>query len=318
MTKLKNSNKMGILIVLIGMIILFSFLSSNFFTVDNFLNVLRQVSMLGIAAVGFVFVLLTGGIDLSIGSQVTFVNIVCAYFMVNMGMPPLAAVLLCILFTTIIGLVNGLIITKLNILPLITTLCMMNILKGLSYIICSGMPIFGFSDAFKFLGQGYIGPVPVPIIIMAIAFIAGGFILTKTYFGRYFYAVGGNEEAASLSGVNTTFVKILVYVLCGFFAGVAGVIWLSRVNSGQPVTGTGFEFDVLTAVVLGGVSTVGGEGDITGALIGVIIIGLLNNGLVLINVSEYFQLVIKGIVLLVAVGADSRRRMKKKAVLKTA
>ncbi len=317
MAKFKSSNKIGILVVLAAMIIFFSIMSNAFFTVDNFLNVFRQVSMLGIASVGFVFVLLTGGIDLSIGSQVTFVNILCAYLMINVGMDPFLAVIICVACTTGFGLINGLIITKLNVLPLITTLCMMNILRGISYIICTGMPIFGFPKSFSFLGQGYIGPIPFPVILMVIAFAVGGFILAKTYFGRYFYAVGGNEEAAALSGVNITRTKISVYALCGLFAGIAGVIWLSRVNSGQPVTGLGFEFDVLTAVVLGGVSTAGGEGDIAGAIIGVIVIGLLNNGLVLINVSEYFQLVIKGVVLLVAVAADSKRRMKKKVVLKT-
>lgn len=318
MKKKQLPNSFGIILVLLVMIVFFTVRSGAFLTKSNILNVLRQVSMVGIASVGMLTVFLSGGIDLSAGSQVTIVNIVCAYLMVHVNMNPVLACILCILMTTLIGALNGIIITRLGILPIITTLCMTNILKGFSYIISGGMPIFGFPSYFNYLGQGYLFGIPFPVYIMAICLIFGWFLLNKTYFGRYFFSVGGNESAAELSGINTTHVKIASYSLCGFFNGLAAVVWLSRVNSGQPVTGQGFEFDVITALVLGGVSVVGGEGDIIGALIGVMIMGVLNNGLVLLNISEYYQLVLKGLILMAAVGIDSIKHMRKhKKVLKS-
>ena len=294
----------GIYAVLLLLVAFFAASSDAFLVPANLFNVARQVSMLGIAAVGMAFVLLVGGIDLSIGSQMTMVNIVAAWLMVNGHQSPFIACVVALTLSTSVGFLNGWIVANLRMPPLIVTLCGMTILEGLAYIISGGIPIFGFPKGFAVIGQGYVGPVPVPVIIMVVILAFGSFILEKTYFGRYFYAVGGNEEAANLSGISVKRVKYLVYALSGLFAGIAGIVMLSRTNSGQALAGKGFELDVLTAVVLGGVSVNGGEGKINNVVAGVLILGVLGNGLVLLNVSQYVQMVTKGAVLLLAVGFD--------------
>ena len=300
----------GIYVVLLALVLFFSIASENFFVSSNLLNVARQVSMMGIAAVGFAFVLLLGGIDLSIGSLVTLVNIVTAWLMVNAGWNPLLAVIVALVLSAAVGFSNGWIIANLQMPPIIVTLATMIIIEGVAYLICKGLPIFGFPKSFAIIGQGYVGPVPIPVIIMAVVMGLGMFILRNTYFGRYFYAVGGNEEAAKLSGINVKRVKYLVYTLSGFFAGVAGIVILSRTNSGQVLSGKGFEFDVLTACVLGGVSVSGGVGKISNVLAGVLVLGVLSNGLVLLDVSQFVQMVIKGSVLLAAVAFDCLQHRK--------
>jgi ribose transport system permease protein len=296
--------KYGIYSVLIVLMIFFAITSEAFLAPSNLFNVARQVSMLGIAAVGMTFALLLGGIDLSIGSQITLVNIVASYLMVKAGVNPVFAVLLSIMLATFLGFLNGWSVANLAMPPLIVTLCSMTILEGIAYIISKGIPIFGFPASFAVIGQGYVGVVPIPVIIMIVILAAGSFILNKTYFGRYFYAVGGNEEASLLSGINVKRVKYLAYTLSGLFAGIAGIVMLSRTNSGQPLAGKGFEFDVLTAAVLGGVSVNGGFGKISNVVAGVFIIGVLSNGMVLLDVSQYWQMVTKGLVLFAAVGFD--------------
>ena len=300
----------GIYVVLLALVIFFSIASENFFVSSNLLNVARQVSMMGIAAVGFAFVLLLGGIDLSIGSLVTLVNIVTAWLMVDAGWNPLLAVIVALVLSAAVGFSNGWIIANLQMPPIIVTLAMMIIIEGVAYLICKGLPIFGFAKSFAIIGQGYVGPVPIPVIIMAVVMGLGMFILRNTYFGRYFYAVGGNEEAARLSGINVKRVKYLVYTLSGFFAGVAGIVILSRTNSGQVLSGKGLEFDVLTACVLGGVSVSGGVGKMSNVLAGVLVLGVLSNGLVLLDVSQFVQMVIKGLVLLAAVALDCLQHRK--------
>jgi ribose transport system permease protein len=306
--KITKSSKLPILVLLLFIILFFSWRSPAFFSTENFLNVFRQISMIGIAGIGMICVMLTGGIDLSISSQVTIVNIICAYMMAKAGMPPLAACLISLLLTTLIGMINGILVAYGMMIPLISTLCMQNVLKGISYIISKGQPIFGFPVVFKVLGQGYVSIIPIPVIIMTLMCFLGSLFLQYSYPGRYFYSIGGNEEASRLSGINTKQVKVLAYTVCGFFSGLAGIIWLSRVNSGQPTTGVGFEFDVISGIVLGGVSVLGGSGDVLGAVLGIIVIGLLNNGLVMVNMSEYYQLLVKGLVLFLAIGLDSFKR----------
>ena len=304
------SNKLALASILLIIIVFFSFSSPAFLTSKNFLNIFRQISMIGTASAGMICVLLIGGIDLSIGRQVTLVNILCAYLMVNMGVNWVVACLISILASTIVGLFSGFLISYCKMLPFFTTLCMMYILQGTSYLMCKGIPIYGFDKAFSFLGQGYVGGIPFPIILMVVILIFAWFVLEKTYFGRFLYAMGGNEEAAQLSGILIKPLKMAVYGISGFFSGIAGIVWLSRLNSAQPVTGNGFEFDVISAIVLGGVSVKGGEGDIIGAFLGVLIIGILNNGLVIVGTSEYVQLIIKGFVLLFAVGMDSLKQTR--------
>jgi len=302
--------KYGIFVVLMILIIFFSVASENFLNANNLLIIARQVSMLGIAAVGMCFVLLLGGIDLSIGSQITLVNIVAAWLMVNGKVSPLLASLAAIALSTSIGFINGFIIAKIKMPPIIVTLSTMTMVEGIAYIICGGQPIFGFPKSFSVIGQGYIGIIPIPVIVMVIIMSLGAVILNLTYFGRYFYAVGGNEEAANLSGINVVHVKYLVYTLSGLFAGIAGIVLLSRTNSGQVLSGKGFEFDALTACVLGGVSVNGGYGKISNVVAGILILGVLSNGMVLLNASQYTQMVIKGAVLLFAVGFDTIQRLR--------
>jgi ribose transport system permease protein len=181
---------------------------------------------------------------------------------------------------------------------------MMGTIRGLGYIITDGYPIYDFPESFTFIGKGYIGPIPVPIIIMLVVFLAGFVLLTKTPLGRHLYSLGGNEEATRLSGIDLTKTRLIAYSICALLTGLAGMILLGRINSAQPSAGSGFELDVITAVVLGGVSISGGEGKITNVLLGVLIIGVISNGLVLLNVPDYYQMVIKGLTLLIAVGID--------------
>lgn len=298
----------GIFVVLLILIIFFSIASENFLVTNNLLIIARQVSMLGIAAVGMAFVLLLGGIDLSIGSQITLVNIVAAWLMVNGKVNPVLASLAAIAISVTIGFLNGFIIAKVKMPPIIVTLSTMIMVEGIAYILCGGQPIFGFPKAFSVIGQGYVGIIPIPVIIMIVVMAIGAVILNLTYFGRYFYAVGSNEEAANLSGINVVRVKYLVYTLSGLFAGIAGIVMLSRTNSGQVLAGKGFEFDALTACVLGGISVNGGYGKISNVVAGILILGVLSNGMVLLNASQYTQMVIKGAVLLFAVAFDSIQR----------
>lgn len=300
----------GIYIVLFALIGFFSFATENFLVSNNLMNVARQVSMLGIAAVGFAFVLLLGGIDLSVGSVITLVNVVCGWFMVNAGMNPVLAICITLAMATMIGFANGWIIANIQMPPLIVTLAMMIIIEGVAFLISKGLPIYGFPESFAVIGQGYVGPIPIPVIITIVVLAIGAFILNKTYFGRYFYAVGGNEEAAKLSGIKVKNVKYLVYSLSGFFAGVAGIVILSRTNSATVTAGKMLELEILTACVLGGVSVTGGVGRISNIIAGVLILGVLSNGMVLMNVSEFTQMVIKGSVLLVAVAFDCLQHRK--------
>ena len=296
-------SKYGIYIVLVAMIIFFSFASSAFFTSDNIFNILRQVAVVGIAAVGMTFVMLTGGIDLSVGSIIGVSGIVTAQLMV-LGVHPVIAIIVALISGIIMGLINAFIINELKVPPLIVTLGMMTSLRGIAYLVTKGLPIFGFSESFTLIGQGYLWIIPVPVIIMALAFIAGYMVLNKFTIGRYIYGVGGNEEASRLSGVNVKKIKYFVYAVSGFLCGLAGVVLLARTNSGQPKAGSSYEMDIITAVVLGGVSISGGEGKITRVIAGVMIMGILSNGMIITNVGDYVQRVVQGLVLIAAVAFD--------------
>lgn len=312
----KSLKKYGIYLVLIVLIIAFSIATPQFLTVSNILNVARQAAMLGVASVGMIFVIIIGGIDLSVGSMVTFVNIFVAYLMVNAGVSPILAALMGIFVTTLIGLFNGWVVANIKIPALIATLATQIIFEGAAYIIAGGMPIFGFPKSFSVLGQSYIGFIPLLVIVMIICLIIGSFILNKTFFGRHFYAVGSNAEAAELSGIQVKRVNYLAYSLCGFFAGLSGVMLLSRTSSGQVTAGKGFEFDVISALVLGGVSVTGGSGNISCAVAGILIMQVLSNGFVLCGISTYWQMAIKGVILLAAVGFDMIQKQRQHVVKK--
>jgi len=300
----------AIWVVFVVLVIAFTIANPRFVNPNNLLTMLRQVSMYGIASIGMTFVILLGDIDLSTGSIITFVNIFCAYLMVNMGMNMVLAIIITLIVSTLIGTLNGFMVSTIGIPALIATFATQTAFQGLALILCGGLPINGFTEKFKIFGQGYVGIVPVPVIIMAVCFGVGAFILNKTYFGRYFYAVGGNVEAAKLSGIRVGRIKYLVFAISGFFAGLAGIVMLSRTNSGMSNAGQGYEFDVITCVVLGGVSVNGGYGMISGVVAGTFIIGALKNGMVLMNINSYVQSIVMGVVLAFAVGFDCLQKKK--------
>lgn len=301
----------AIWVVYVVLVIAFTIANPRFLNPSNLLTMLRQVSMYGIASIGMTFVILLGDIDLSTGSIVTFVNILCAYLMVNKGMGMVPAIIITLVAAVLIGILNAFMVSSIGIPALIATFATQTAFQGLALIISGGLPINGFPDAFRIFGQGYVGIVPVPVIIMAICFAIGSFILNKTYFGRYFYAVGGNVEAAKLSGIRVGRTKYLVFALSGLFAGLAGIVMLSRTSSGIANAGVGFEFDVITCVVLGGVSVAGGFGKISGVVAGTFIIGALKNGMVLMNIDSYVQNIVMGVVLALAVGFDCIQKKRR-------
>jgi len=300
----------AIWLVYIVMVIVFTIANKNFIKPSNLVAISRQVAVYGIASVGMTFVILIAGIDLSIGSIITLVNIACAWMMVKMGINMWVATLISLAIAVLVGVLNGFMVSSIGIPALIATFASQTIFEGLSYLWSSGLPISGFTKDFDLFGKTAVGIIPVSAIIMIACFLIGSFILNKSYFGRYFYAIGGNEEAAELSGIRVGRMKYLIYALSGFFAGLAGIVMLSRTASAQNTAGKGYEFDVITCVVLGGVSVNGGVGRISGVIAGVLIIGSLTNGMILMNVSTYTQQVVKGLVLAVAVGIDCMSKKK--------
>ena len=294
------------LLVLIGVV---SFLSPNFFTADNLLNILRQTSVNAIMAVGMTLVILTAGIDLSVGSVLALCGALAAT-MVAMELPIWLVVPLTLGAGALLGGVSGLIIAKGKVQAFIATLVTMTALRGITMVYTEGRPIStGFSDGadhFAWLGTGYLFGLPVPIWLMAIVFLLAWYLLNHTRLGRYIYALGGNESATRLSGINVAWVKLAVYGLCGMLSALAGLIVTSRLSSAQPTAGMGYELDAIAAVVLGGTSLMGGKGRIMGTLIGALIIGFLNNALNLLDVSSYYQMIAKASVILLAVMIDNK------------
>jgi ribose transport system permease protein len=305
----------GILIVLIALCAAFAVMTKGqFFAVENVFNILKQVAVVGIMSVGMTMVLLTGGIDLSIGS-IAGVGCVLTAALLLRGINVWVVGLAVLAIAGSIGIINAFFINELKIPPLITTLAMMTSIRGVAYLITGGLPIFGFKSDILVLGQGYVGFIPVPVFVMAGIFLIGIVFVQSTRFGRYIYGVGGNEEATRLSGISVKKVKYIVYAISGILAGVAGMVMLARINSGTPKMGQGYEMDVITAVVLGGVSISGGEGKLGFVIVGVLIMGVLTNGLILLNVQEYVQWVIKGMALVAAVGFDRFIQQRKVRVV---
>ncbi|ADI28168.1 ribose ABC transporter permease [Geobacillus sp. C56-T3] len=301
--------KLGPLIGLFLLCIVLSILSDDFLMMDNWLNLLRQVSINALIAFGMTFVILTGGIDLSVGSVLALSSAITAGMMAQ-GINGFVAILVGLLAGMVMGALNGVIITKGKVAPFIATLATMTAFRGLTLVYTDGRPITGFASddiLFQMMGRGYFFGIPVPIILMLMVYIALYVVLKKTTFGRHTYAVGGNEEASRLSGLRVDRLKIYVYALTGTLSALAGLILTSRLNSAQPTAGTAYELDAIAAVVLGGTSLSGGKGWIFGTLVGALIIGVLNNGLNLLNVSSFYQQVIKGAVILLAVLLDRRK-----------
>jgi ribose/xylose/arabinose/galactoside ABC-type transport system permease subunit len=307
----KMVGEFGISIALLIEVIIFSQLSPYFFTAENILNVSLQISITAIIAVGMTLVILTAGIDLSVGALVAWSGVI-ATSVLQIDLPFSLTLLLAMLAGLGIGALSGALagvfITRLNITPFIVTLALMTIWRGAAYMFTDGRPIWGLPEAFSILGSGRIFKIPVPTIIMIAIYVVAYVMLTQTRFGRHVYAVGGNKEAARLSGINTDRVLMQVYLICGMLAALSGILLASRMNSGQPNAGQMYELDVIAAVVVGGTSLFGGRGSIVGTFIGAMLIGVLKNGLNLLNVGSYVQMVVLGAVILLAVMMDQVRK----------
>ncbi|MGD1816344.1 MAG: ABC transporter permease subunit [Pleomorphochaeta sp.] len=311
MNKLKKVNVIqnyGSQIALVLLLIVLSIISPNFRTVHNILSLLRQSSVNGLIAFGMTVVILTGGIDLSVGSVLALTALLGAGMIKNGIAAPLV-ILIVLLLGVLLGFFNGLMVVNGNIQPFIATLVSMTAYRGLSMIYCNGRPISGLgsSDFFMAIGNGKFLGIPVPIWIMLVIFAIFLFFLQKTTLGRGIYATGSNSNSAALAGISIPKIKYLVYIASGFASALAGLILVSRLGSAQPTLGSGYELDAIAAVAVGGTSMAGGRGKIVGTLTGVIIIAALNNGMNIIGISSYYQQVVKALVILLAVLSDSKR-----------
>ncbi len=290
-------------IALVVLLIVVSSLNPYFFTWDNILVVLQQTSVNAIIAVGMTFVILTKGIDLSVGSVLALTGALCAT-MVSLHFPIVFVVLFTLIAGAIFGMVSGGIITKGYVQPFIATLITMTLYRGITMVFSDGFPISASSASFSFIGGGSFLGIPIPVYIMFVVYLLSYYVLKYMRFGRYVYATGGNEQAAKLAGINVNRIKLAVYGVSGMLSALAAIIVTSRLASAQPNAGTGYELDAIAAVVLGGTSLFGGKGKIVGTLIGALIIGLLSNAFNLMNVSSYYQMIVKALVILLAVLLD--------------
>ncbi|MDX1637086.1 MAG: ABC transporter permease [Balneolaceae bacterium] len=300
--------KYGVLIAFVAICIGMAVLTPNFLTVTNLLIVVRQITINAMLAFGVTFVIISGGIDLSMGSVVAVAGVVAATFAQAGSYPLIVPLLVGLSAGVLIGAFNGIVITRGNVPPFIVTLGTMTIGRGLALIISDGRPISNLSESFGYIGGGELLGIPFPIVLLGIIFVLCLIVLKKTVLGRYIYAVGGNEEAARASGIDVRRIKITVYTLCGALSAVGGIILASRISTGQPNVGIAFELDAIAAVVIGGTSLAGGIGSMTGTLVGALLIGVIGNGLDLMNVSSYYQQVVMGLIIIGAVVLDNVRR----------
>jgi ribose transport system permease protein len=308
--KAQRLRQIGTFAGLVALCVVLWAATPHFLTVSNLLNVLEQTSINAIVAVGMTYVIISGGIDLSVGSVLAVAGIALALALQG-GVPATAAVLVAVATGTACGLVNGLLITFGRLPPFIATLGMMSVARGAALMLAEGRPISGFSEGFRALATARVLIVPAPVLLTAVVYLVAHFVLTQTVFGRATYAIGGNEEAARLSGVHVRFHKTAAYGVAGLMSAVAAIVLTARLNSAQPTAGTMYELDAIAATVIGGTSLLGGEGTLIGALIGALIMGVLRNGLNLLNVSSFFQQVVIGAVIIGAVLIDmslKRRR----------
>lgn len=305
-----KSSSFGVVMILLGMCIAMSLATDRFLTFDNLFSVFRSFSFVGIMAIGMCLVIIAGGIDLSVGSVFAFAGVISALAMTDWGMPVPVAFLIGAVAGIVFGLLNGILITKLKLPPFIATLGTLSVARGLSYALSGGYPIPNIPESFKFIGIGYVGPIPTPVILLVILGIIFSLLLNKTIIGRRIFAVGGNEEAARVSGINTHKIKIIVYTLSGLLAAIAGMATVARLGVGQSTAGIGYELDTIAAVIIGGASVSGGVGTVLGAILGAAIMGVLKNGLVLLNVSAYWQQTVIGTVIILAVTLDLMRNRK--------
>ncbi len=304
-TQLIGPGSYGIFIAFAIVCIVLAFTTPKFLTVPNLMIIGTQVSINALLAFGVTFVIITGGIDLSLGSIIAVTSVVTATFAHPDTYPVLIPILMGLLTGVVIGAFNGFVIVKSKVPPFIVTLGTMTIGRGLALILSKGRPVSNLSDTFNFIGGGNVAGIPFPIIILIVAFVICSVILNKTILGRYMYAVGGNEPAAIASGIKVGNVKMWVYTICGLLSALGGILLTSRITTGQPNAGAGFELDAIAAAIIGGTSTAGGKGTMTGTLIGALLIGVISNSLDLLNVTSYYQQVVMGVIIIGAVVLDS-------------
>ncbi len=307
-----KSSSFSIVIILLVMCAAMAVASPAFLQISNVLSVARSFASIAIAGIGVSMIIITGGIDLSIGSVFGLAGVISAFGVTLFNMPTILGILLGVLAAAFMGYLNGLMVVFLRLPPFIATLGTMSIGRGLCYILTQGYPVTGLPDSYLFLGQGYIASIPVPVWFMIIVAAIFAVFMNKTTTGRRIFALGGNEEATRISGINTKRLKILVFTLGSALGGFAGIITASKLGVGQPTAGNGFEMDAIAAVVIGGASLSGGEGTVLGTVIGAAIMGVLRNALVLLAVNAYWQTFIIGFVIIFAVTADQYRKNRKK------
>lgn len=304
---------LGILIGFLVLFVILSFTADNFFTTANFLNVLRTISTNAFLAIGVMMAIMLGGIDLTGGALIAFSGVVTVVSMQRYGVSIPVAVFLGLIIGVIVGFINGVVIAYTGIHPFVVTLAMQSVCRGAAYLIANGQPVSITNEPFTRLGNGFLGPLPLPVIYTIVFVFLAYLLLNKTKIGRHVFAVGGNATAARFSGINIKKVKIMVWTISGFLASFGGVILASRMSSGQPAVGIGFETDAIAAAVLGGTSMYGGVGTVGGMFIGVLVIGIISNGLNLLRVNSYWQYVAKGIIILIAVYIDMYKNRKQNA-----
>ncbi len=300
-------SQVAALMGLILIAIILTILSPYFFTLSNFFNISRQAAVITIVAIGETFVILTAGIDLSVGSLVTLSSVSMALVMIDYG-NILEGVLLGLAVGVGLGVINGLLVTKADLPPFIVTLGMLGIAEGVALVITFGQTMYGLPPAFQFLGQGNILGIPTPLVVLLVVFVVFHVLLTYNRLGRYFIAIGGNQEATRLSGVNVDAVKISAYAISGFLAAIGGIVLSARINSAHPAEGQGYELDAIAAAVIGGTSLMGGQGTIVGTIIGSFLMAVIRNGLNLLNVNSFWQQIVIGLVIIAAVWLDRARR----------
>jgi len=301
--------KYGVLIGFLFISIVVSIITPNFLTYANILNIIRQSTIVGLMAIGTTYVIIGGDFDISIGSTLALTAAVVLGF--QNYVPWYIAIIAALLIGAFIGFINGVLTAKVKMVGIIVTVGTMTIVRGLTYLYTGGYPIVGQSESFKFVGSGYIGLLPFPIIIWVVMVIFWQFVLSKTKLGRYTLALGGNKEAARLSGVPIDFYKIMTFVIGGLMAAMAGIVYASRLNSVTPIAGGGYELDAIAATVIGGTSVSGGEGSVAGTMVGVLLLAVIGNVFNLLGVHVYIQYVVKGVVILAVVGFDSYTKNRK-------
>lgn len=301
--------KYGMMIGFLIISVVISIVTPNFLSARNILNILRQSSIVGVMAIGTTFVIIGGGFDICVGSLLALTAAMTLDLQRFMPWPLVVVLVLGV--GAVVGIINGVLTAKVHIVAIITTLGMMTILRGLTYLYTRGYPIMGSAESFKFIGSGYLGPIPFPIIIFIVMVIFWQYILRKTKLGRYSCAVGGNKEAARLSGVPVDFYHIMTFVIGGLMAALAGIIYASRLFSATPLAGQGYELDAIASTVIGGTSISGGEGSVVGTLVGILLLNVVSNMFNLLGIQVYIQYLIKGIIILTVVGFDSYSRSKR-------